>query len=188
MNVKDLEQLYTDEFLDSLECDSETDEVVLLNPDWLPGDKDHYIYRAWEAINTLFSEREATILAYNQIAGSKTPKSIYSIKKSDVGKVVDIKANNIFYGRDRDSDAKEGIRKYFNAKNEVLLKLFEKKQASLLNPQSVTGIRIKKKEEIVDELQKLREENLALKRKHAKDSIDLAIKRLPLDLQQKFSN
>lgn len=191
MHDKELDKLESEEFLNSLDQQSEPQEVLepigRSEPSWLPQDQAHYIYRAWATINKLYFERKATIDDYNKVASPKTPKSVYSITKSDVGRAIEQSANNIFYGRDKDSDAKKGIREYFDIINESLFSFFERKQESLTDPQSRTGIRIKKKELIVDELQQLRKENQTLKRKHAKETVDMAIGRLPLDLQRKFT-
>ena len=118
MRNEELDKLESEEFLNSLDQQGEPQEVLepigRSEPSWLPQDQAHYLYRAWATINKLYFERKAAIDDYNKVASPKTPKSVYSIKKSDVGRAIEQSANNIFYGRDKDSDAKKGIREYFD--------------------------------------------------------------------------
>jgi hypothetical protein len=184
MHDKGLDDLLSDDFLDSL-GDEEvlTEEEDTPIPEGVPDDKEHTAYKAWKAILELKSEKGNAIKAYNQIANKKTPKSLYEIKKTEVGKSVGKSQQNLFYGK---ASFCKGLNDCIEDQNDELLELFEKEQEVLKNPKRVTGIRAKKKNEIVTDYQQLRETVELLRRKNAKETIDLVIGRMPLDLQAKL--
>jgi hypothetical protein len=181
MRDKELAELMEDDFLDSLDDgDAQAKVEEPVKPDGLPSNKEHLVYRGWKAILALRAEKEKAIKAYKKIADKKTPKGLYEMKKTEVGRAVGKDQRYIFYGN---GEAYEGICKFFDKQNEELLEIFEKAQKALTRTQKVTGIRVQKKEQIVSGYQRLRDENEFLRRQNAKDMLDLSIRRLPLELQ-----
>lgn len=182
MHDEELDKLMEDEFLDSLDDSDATTkvEVTLIKPYWLPNDEQHLVYRGWEAILALRAEKEKSIKAYKKIANKKTPKGLYAMKKTDIGRAVGEDQHYIFYGK---GESYQGICQFFDEQNDELLEVFESAQKALTGSQKSTGIRVQKKEQIVSEYQRLREDNELLRRQNAKDMLDLSIGRLPLDLQ-----
>lgn len=184
---KELDDTLSDDFLDGLDDDStETEEVQeaeRVKPDWVSSDEEHNSYKAWSAILELVIQKEDGIKAYKKIADKSTPVGLYQVKKSEVGKRVGAAPQNLFNGKQKFC---KGLRTFFKVQNKDLYKLFEKEQAVLRNPQTTTGLRAKKKALIVNEYQELREAVKLLRRKNAKEVIDLAISRMPLDLQDRL--
>lgn len=181
MSEKELDELLSDDFLDSLDIDDVTTELgESVKPDWLPSNQNHLVYKGWEAILVLKAEKEKAIKEYKKIANNKTPKSLYEMKKTEVGRAVGDDQRYIFYGKGKHY---EEICKFFDEQNEQLLNLFKDTQEKLASRQKSTGIRVQKKEQIVNGYQQLRDENEQLRRQNAKDMLDMSIGRLPLDLQ-----
>lgn len=183
MNDKELDDLLSDKFLASLEPEDSSVKDPLDVPDYLPNDENHTGYKAWKAIKHIRSIKEEMIKGYREIADSLTPKALYVIKKSEVGREIDRAAQNVFSGK---ASFCEPLSDFLDDENEALFTLFEKEQEMLKTESKQTGVRSKTKDKLVEEYQQMREELNALKHQNAKDMLDLAISRLPLDLQQKL--
>ena len=184
MNDKDLDELLSDDFLKSLEA---TDGLATATepepPSWVTNDKEHDSYKAWAVILKLKNEKNRSIEAYKKRISNNTPASVYKIKKSEVAAAVGKAPQNLFRGK---ADFCSRLVDFLDAQNKVLLTAFESEQEKLQHSKSATGLRAKKKKEIVGEYQVLRDIVTRLRRKHVKDTIDLAISRMPLDLQEKL--
>lgn len=184
MHDKELDNLLSDDFLDSLEDkDKSIDAVQPSVPEWVTDNEEDVSYRAWKAILELKSEKTQSINTYKKVVTNKTAVSVYQIKKSEVGKVVDKAPQNLFRGK---AAFCSKLLDFFDEQNDLLLEFLKQEQEKLTNLQKVTGIRTMKKEQIVGEYQKLRDKVEFLRRKHVKESIDLVISRMPLDLQSKL--
>lgn len=187
MHDEDLDNLLSDDFLDSLD-DEQSQEPkdaitdVLSIPDWVPNDENDTTYKAWKAICDLRDEKSAAIKDYKKVKDKTTRKSLYEINRSEVARVVDKAANNIFYGTGK---SKDHLKRFLNTQNKDLFDLFEKEQEALGKEQSQksTGIRTKKKEEVVKLYQELEERYKRLQRTAAMAMLDESVSRLPLDLQ-----
>jgi len=184
MNNNELDELLSDEFLSSLDEHSPADESDEIVPDWVPLDESDTFHKSYKAILQLRSEKEHDIKNYKQIASNQTPKGLYTIHKTDVGRAVDRRQQNIFSNKKNAlcvdiSDFLEDI-------NKELFILFKKEQALLNTKQKPTGIRVMHKEDLVKEYQQLREKYEALKCWNIQAVADEVISRLPLDLQQIF--
>ncbi|MBU2919147.1 hypothetical protein KO505_14465 [Psychrosphaera sp. F3M07] len=183
MNDKELDDLLSDDFLASLEPEDSSVKDPLDVPDYLPNDENHTGYKAWKAIKYIKSIKEEMIKDYREVADSQTPKSLYQIYKSEVGREIERAPQNVFSGK---ASFCEPLSDFLDKKNKELLTLFDEEQALLKVERKQTGSRGKRKDQVVYEYQQMREELNALKHQKAKDMLDLAISRLPLDLQQKL--
>lgn len=183
MSSKDLDDLMSLEFLESLQDEFE-DETPIEDsrPEWVHDDKEHTTYKAWEAIIMFAEEKERGIKAYGKVADSKTPKSLYEIKKADVARYVGLSSSSIF----RMSSFSNDIRDFLKAENECLAELYEKEQRKQINRQAVKGTRSKKKEDLVDDVQDLRALVKELECRNVKETLDLLLSQLPLDLQRQL--
>lgn len=184
MSNSELEDLMSDDFLAELD-NVTSQEGEVQRPEWVPNDESHNTYKAWKAILQLALDKKSQIEQYTKAIDQKTPKSLYEVTKSDVGRALGKAQQNIFYGK-----AKNGkeLLSFLESQNDMLLCHLQKKQSLQESKQNVTGIRKNKKETIVKELQVMRGKVEFLRRKNAKDVLDLAIAKLPLDLQQKLRN
>lgn len=187
MHDEDLDNLLSDDFLDSLddEQSQEPKDTIAEEssiPDWVPNDENDTTYKAWKAICDLRDEKSAAIKDYKKVKDNTTKKSLYEINRSEVARVVDKAANNIFYGSGK---SKGNLKRFLKAQNKDLLELFEKEQEALGKdqPQKSTGIRAKKKEEVVKLYQELEDRYKRLQRTTAMAMLDESVSRLPLDLQ-----
>ena len=183
MNDKELDNLLSDDFLASLAPKDSSVNGQLTVPDYLPNDENHTGYKAWRAIKHIRGTKEEMIKSYKQVADSLTPKALYVIKKSEVGREIDKAPQNIFSGK---ASFCKPLSDFLDDENEELFALFEKAQEVLKTESRQTGVRSKTKDKIVNEYQQMRVELDALKHQKAKDMLDLAVSRLPLDLQQKL--
>ncbi|KPZ54291.1 hypothetical protein [Pseudoalteromonas sp. P1-25] len=178
----ELDELMTDDFLSGLDSPNKNNDGLLDKPSWVRGDTGHTTFKAWRAILDLQEIKEKSIKNYGKVADRKTPKSLYQIKKSDVAEIVAIKSQSLF----RTSGFSDDIRAFFDDVNSELLDLFEIEQ----NKQRLrrrTGVRSKCKPELVDDVQVLREKVEELERQTVKDTLDLMLQRMPLDLRRKLS-
>jgi len=183
MRDENLDDLLSDDFLDSLGNEPKgesTGEPII--PDWVPCDEGSTTYKSWKAICDLKAEKSAAIKNNKKPKDQTTKKSLYEINRSEVARVVGKAANNIFYGTGR---SKNDLKLFLDEQNRELLELFEKQQEALgkAQPQESTGIRAKRKEEIVKLYQELDEHYKNLQRTTAMEMLDASISRLPLDLQ-----
>jgi hypothetical protein len=142
----------------------------------------HTTFKAWRAILDLQAIKEKSIKNYGKVADRKTPKSLYQIKKSDVAEIVAIKSQSLF----RTSGFSDDIRDFFDDVNSELLELFEIEQNKQRLRRKRTGVRSKCKPDLVDDVQVLREKVEELERQTVKDTLDLMLQRMPLDLRRKM--
>jgi len=176
-----IEAMMSDDFLESL-SESNSDQVVTVVPEWVVDDIDHTTYKVWQAILQLQNKKELQIKCYGKVCTSKTPKSLYEIKKSEVASAVGISAQSIF----RASKFSPLVLEFFNYINDILLEFHEKEQVKQKKRKINTGIRSKKKIIIVKSHQEIEKELNQLKAKATKEVLDLAINQMPLDLKLKL--
>ncbi|MAD04292.1 MAG: hypothetical protein CMK65_11850 [Pseudoalteromonas sp.] len=179
----ELDELMTDDFLSGLDSPSNNNEGLFDKPPWVRGDTGHTTFKAWRAILDLQAIKEKSIKNYGKVADRKTPKSLYQIKKSEVADIVAIKSQSLF----RTSGFSDDIRAFFDDVNSELLDLFEVEQNKQRLRRKRTGVRSKCKPELVDDVQVLREKVEELERRAVKDTLDLMLQRMPLDLRRKLS-
>lgn len=183
MHDKELDDLLSDDFLGALETGDSSVKQDAAIPEWVPESHGNNGFKAWQAIRGIRSEKENAIKSYGKIADRKTPKGLYKIKKSEVARVIGKDAQNLFAGK---AAFCEPLSNFLDDQNEELFALFEKEQALLTAKQKQTGVRVKKKDQVVYEYQQMRDELNTLKCQRAKDVLDMAVSRLPLDLQEKL--
>ncbi|EHR1107753.1 hypothetical protein KS880_002294 [Vibrio parahaemolyticus] len=178
-NDFELDELMSDEFLESLD---ETSDKSAQNeqPAWVVDDPAHTTHKAYHAILDLKKEAEDAISSFGEVATNKT-KKFYQIKKSNVAKVVGRSAQSIFNA----SSFSKDIEAFFDDVNQELLEMHELEQEKQLNRKK-TGIRVKKKEVIVQSHQYLEKKYNELKRRSTKETLDLAAASLPIDLKRKL--
>lgn len=183
MDDEELDNLMSDTFLKSLDSEeaSETN-LDIEKPIWVKEDQTHTTYRAWSAILKLIGDKRYNIIALGKVTDDKTPKSIYQIKKSEVSRIVGISAQSIFCASSFSSD----ILKFFNEANFALLQLLSLEQKKQAARYKKTGISRKRKVELVDDVQSLRERVRELECKNVKETLDILISQLPFDLQAKL--
>jgi hypothetical protein len=178
----DLDALLSEKFLDSLDTNSKGNHLKKVEkPAWVL-EENHTTHRAWHAISALKAEKEINIRTLGKVADSKTPKSIYEIKKTEVAEIVGLTAQSIFRASSFSSDVLD----FFNVVNIELLKLHKKEQHKQILRNKKTGTRINKKEDLVNEVQVLRKKVRELECQNAKDTLDLALTKMPFDLRQRL--
>ncbi len=175
----ELDELMSDEFLDSLD-DTETTPTDKKNPSWVIDEPKHTTYKAYYAILDLKEETQKAISSFGEVA-TKNTKKFYQIKKSNVARIVGKSAQSIFNA----SSFSKDIENFFNKTNRELLELHEHEQKKQLQRKK-TGIRVKNKETIVRSHQSLDKKYNDLKARSTKEVLDLAIKKMPLDLKAKM--
>lgn len=183
MRDEDLDELLSDDFLESLEDEPKRHSIEKRSmPDWVPNDQNDTTYKSWRAISDLKAEKSAAIAGYKKVKDHTTKKRLYEINRSEVARAVGKAANNIFYGTGK---SKDDLKNFLDSQNRDLLELFEQKQESLreAQQQKSTGIRARKKEEVIKMYQELEERYKILQRATAMATLDESISRLPLDLQ-----
>lgn len=182
----DLVELMSNEFLVGLDDESGVKEVseieVDQKPTWVSENEAHTTFKVWGAILQLKQDKRERIKSLGKVADSKTPKSIYEMKKSEVAKLVDLSPQSIFRASSFSSD----ILSFFNDENIVLLALHEQEQKKQLSRSKVTGVRANKKEDLVNEVQYLRDKVRELECRQVKDTLDLVLTKMPFDLMQKL--
>ena len=177
----DLDALMSEKFLDSLDAESKDDHLQEVEkPIWVQEDR-HTTYRAWQAILALKAEKETSIFTFGKVATSKTPKSLYQIKKSEVSKMLGISAQSMFAA----SSFSAELFKFLDKVNASLLKLHTQEQKKQ-KKRYTTGVRSKRKEEVVNEYQQLRYRVRELECRNVKETLDLLISQLPFDLAQQL--
>lgn len=185
MDDEELDNLLSDTFLKGLDSEEITEtNLDRKKPDWVKGDQTHTTYRAWSAILKLKDDKRYSIKALGKVADDKTPKSIYQIKKSEVSRIVGISAQSIFCASSFSSD----ILNFFNEANSELLQLLSIEQKKQAARHKKTGIRRKRKVELVDDVQILRERVKELECRNVKETLELLLNQLPFDLQQRLKN
>ncbi|MDO6444185.1 hypothetical protein Q4493_00205 [Colwellia sp. 1_MG-2023] len=183
MSDRDLDELMSDEFLNSLEDPEHSKEPGKdAIPIWLSNDKAHTTRKAWEAILALKAEKEVSIKSLGKVADNKTAKSIYQIKKSEVSKVVGISAQSIFNA----SSFSRHLLRFFNDVNSDLLDTHKTEQKKQLSRIRKKGVRSKKKGELVEDVQDLRDRVRKLECFNVRETLNLLLSQLPLDLQRQL--
>jgi len=185
MRNGDLDALMTDEFLDGLgdsEDSKETDSSDVTRPEWVSENIEHTTFKAWDAILKLKAQKELSIKSFGKVADNKTLKGIYQIKKSEVAGIVGINPHGIFYSSKFSGD----VITFFGDVNTELLELHEKEQKKQVSRSKNSGVRVKKKAELVDDVQSLREAVEVLEARTVKDTLDLLLKEMPIDLRRKL--
>lgn len=178
MATNELDELFTDGFLDSLDDDSTIEQITL--PTWVIDYKEHTTYRAYHAILELKAQAEMVIESFGEVETKKTPK-FYQLKKSNIARKVGVSAQSIFNTSSFSSD----IRAFFDDVNDELLRKHQAEQKKQIRRKK-TGIRIKKKDQIVVSHQSLEKRYSALKALTTKEVLDLSIEKMPIDLKAKL--
>ncbi len=178
-NNFELDKLMSDEFLDSLvDASDKSDQNE--QPLWVVNKPEHTTYKAYHAILDLKKEAEKAISSFGEVATNKT-KKFYQIKKSKVADVVGRSPQSIFNA----SSFSKDIGAFFDDVNQELLKKHELAQSKQLKRKR-KGIRVNKKEVIVQSHQSLEKKYNELKARSVKETLDLAVAKIPLDLKAKM--
>ncbi|EAR56576.1 hypothetical protein SKA34_01677 [Photobacterium sp. SKA34] len=175
--ANELDEMMSDEFLDSLD-DSQSPSTE--KPSWVVDEPEHTTYKAYHAILDLEAAVQEAIKSFGKVATAKT-KKFYQIKKSNVARIVGLSAQSIF---NTSSFSKE-IERYFDEVNKALLDLHEIEQKKQVQRKK-TGIRVKKKEVIISSHQELEKKYNNVVSRSTKETLDLAIKNMPIDLKVKL--
>lgn len=178
MATNELDELFTDDFLDSLDDDSTVEQSTPAS--WVVDDKDHTTYKAYHAILELKAQAETAIENFGEVETKKTPK-FYQLKKSHVAKTVGVSAQSIF----NTSSFSPHIRAFFDDVNDELLKRHQTEQKKQLKRKN-TGIRRKKKEELVVSHQTIEKRYNDLKALKTEEVLNLSIEKMPIDLKAKL--
>ncbi|CAA0337102.1 conserved hypothetical protein [Alteromonas infernus] len=178
MDNKPLNELLTDDFLNSLDDNSEPEPSTKLS--WLVDDEEHTTYKAYQAIIVSKAQAEKMIRDFGRIETSKTPK-FYQLKKSNIAEKVGVSAQSIFNMSSFSTD----ISDFFDAANIELLTLHQAEQKKQQRRKK-TGLRRKKKEMVVMSHQSLERKYNTLKALTTKAVLDLSIERMPSDLKAKL--
>ena len=178
MATNELDELFTDSFLDLLDGDPAVEQGA--SASWVVDDKSNTTYKAYHAILELKALAEQAIDNFGEIETNKTPK-FYQLKKSNVARIVGISAQSIF----NTSSFSPHIRAFFDDVNEELLTLHRVKQKKQLQRKK-TGLRRKKKEAVVVSHQSLEKKYNSLKLLTTKEVLDLSIDKMPIDLKAKL--
>ncbi len=180
MATNELDELFSTDFLDSLDDDSMVEKETSL-PVWVVDDIDHTTNRAYHAILELKAQAETAIDYFGEVETPKTPK-FYQLKKSNVAKKVGVSAQSIF----NTSSFSLHIRKFFDDVNVALRERHQAQQKKQLNRKKRTGLRTKRKEQIVESHQSLEKKYNDLKALKAEEVLNLSIERMPIDLRAKL--
>lgn len=180
MVTNKLDDLFSDDFLDSLDDDSIVEQSTSLPP-WVVDDKKHTTNRAYHAILELKVQAETAIDNFGEVETKKTPK-FYQLKKVCVAKAVGLSAQSIF----NTSSFSPNILIFFNEINNALLERHQIEQKKQLNRKKRTGLRTKKKEQIVESHQGLEKKYNDLKAMKTEEVLKLSIERMPIDLRAKL--
>lgn len=178
MATNELDELFTDGFLDSLDDDSTEEQII--QPSWVADEKEHTTYRAYYAILELKAQAEKAIKIFGEVETKKTPK-FYKLKKSDIAKKVGVSAQSIF----NTSSFSSHIRAFFNDVNDELLIKHQAEQKKQIRRKK-TGLRIKKKEQIVVSHQGIEKRYNDLKALKTEEVLNLSIEKMPIDLKAKL--
>lgn len=180
---REIDELMSDEFLSSLEDTEHSKESAkVVIPAWVSNDKAHTTRKAWEAILVLKAEKEAGIKSLGKIADNKTAKSIYQIKKSEVSNIVGISAQSMFNA----SSFSKKLLQFFDSVNSDLLDTHQAEQKKQQSRLKKKGVSSKKKGELVENVQVLRDKVRELECRNVKETLELLLSQLPLDLQHQL--
>lgn len=184
MPVDDLDELMSDDFLDALDVgvSKNTEQCDTEQPSWVSDDANHTTFKAWDAIVKLKFEKEGFIKSFGKVADKKTLKGLYQIKKSEVAALVGISSQSIF----RTSNFSENILMFFDERNVELLEAHKKEQKKQKSRYRKTGVRVKKKDELVDDIQSLSKRVQELEAINVKETLDLLLREMPIDLRRKL--
>ncbi|CCN63548.1 conserved hypothetical protein [Vibrio nigripulchritudo POn4] len=185
MNDDDLEYLISEEFLSNLESESKAEKSNIKNnapPSWVIEDQRHTTYKAWLAILMLKREKEQTIMSLGKVLSKKVPKGYFQLKKSEVASVVGISAQSIF----RTSTFSNKVLAYFDDTNSSLLKLYQAEKNRQMGRYRPAGIRPRSKQELVDEAQAIRKQIKILECRQVKETLDLLLSQMPIDLKRRL--
>lgn len=181
--MSELDALISDDFLNSLDGTSKDDTLLqqVEQPDWVKGEG-HTTYRAWKAILKLKATKKVQITSFGKVADGKTPKSLYRMKKSEVARMVGVSAQSIF----RSSTFSKDVLQLFNRANKELLECYKREQKKQQSRLTATGVRTKRKHDLVFEVQHLRDRVRELECRQVKDTLDLVLSQMPIDLRRKL--
>lgn len=171
---------FDDDFFDDVDEPQEIETEI--KPDWVGEDENRTTYKIWKAITQLKSDKEIAIQEYGQIANSKTPKSLYKIKKSEVSAIVGIKAQPLFTGYNFSNI----VIKFFDQTNKELQSIFDREQSKQKARHKPKGLAQKKKSELVDLVQQNSKTDHDRLCKTTQEVLDLALSRMPIDLRQRL--
>lgn len=178
MATNDLDDLISDDFLDALGDDTTVEQSAPAS--WVVHNKDHTTYKTYHAILELKVQAEKAIDNFGEVETNKTPK-FYQLKKSQVARKVGISAQSIF----NTSSFSPHIRVFFDDINDELLKRHQTQQKKQLKRKN-TGIRRKKKEELVVSHQSIEKRYNDLKALKTAEVLNLSIEMMPIDLKAKL--
>ncbi|MDU0114012.1 hypothetical protein RT723_13580 [Psychrosphaera aquimarina] len=181
--MDDLDALMSDDFLDSLDVKNNDDKhhQQVDWPVWVKSES-HTTYRVWKAILKLKVTKEFQIANFGKVADGKTPKSLYRIKKSEVALAVGVSAQSIF----RSSMFSKYVLQFFDVANKELLERHQREQKKQKSRFTVTGVRTKRKDDLVFEVQELRNKVKELECRQVKDTLDVVLSKMPIDLRRKL--
>ncbi|WP_413283906.1 hypothetical protein [Vibrio sp. MA40-2] len=184
MPVDDLDEMMSDDFLNAIDVgvSINTEPCNTDRPSWVCDDTNHTTFKAWDAIVKLKLEKEDSIKSFGRVADKKTLKGLYQIKKSEVAALVGISSQSIF----RTSNFSEGILMFFDEMNVELLEVHRKEQKKQELRYRKSGVRVKKKDELVDDIQSLRKRVQELEAINVKETLDLLLREMPIDLRRKL--
>ncbi|WP_372379653.1 hypothetical protein ACBZ91_18665 [Vibrio natriegens] len=146
---------------------------------WVVNDESHTTYKAWKAILKLKDEKQANISKCGKIDMNKIPKALYQINKEEVAKIVSKTAQNIF----RTSKFSPSVLEFFNGINKELLASLEFAQTEQ-EKRNQTGLRPKKKTEIIASHQDIERQLVACKSRLVDEVLNLSVSKMPLDLRK----
>ncbi|GEA51152.1 hypothetical protein VIN01S_19560 [Vibrio inusitatus NBRC 102082] len=181
--MTELDTLMSDDFLNSLDVKSKDDKhhQQVSQPSWIKNE-DHTTHRVWKAILKLKVTKELQIANFGKVADGKTPKSLYRMKKSEVALAVGVSAQSIF----RSSTFSKDVLQFFDMVNKELLERYQREQKKQKSRLIATGVRTKKKDDLVLEVQDLRNKVRELECRQVKDTLDLVLSKMPIDLRRKL--
>lgn len=163
-------------FLEHLKKRAKEAENNKTRPEWVSDT--NITSKAYESINNLKSER-LQYISQNNKAKNYVKKSLYQISASEVAKSIEVATTTLI----STSKYSVGLKNYLKAVNQELEAAKEKKLEKHLNTLSA-GIRQRKKDEIVLELQKTRAELDELKKRNALEQVKLVLESLPLPIKR----
>ncbi|MDF9389347.1 hypothetical protein A1QY_10420 [Vibrio anguillarum] len=178
MATNELDDLLTDDFLDSLDDDATAEQST--PPFWVVDDKEHTTYGAYHAILELKAQTETAIKNFGEVETKKTPK-FYKLKKSDIAKKVGVSAQSIF----NTSSFSPHIRDFFDDVKDELLRKHQAEQKKQVRRKK-TGLRRKNKEQIVVSHQSIEKRYNDLKALKTQEVLNLLIETMPIDLKAKL--
>lgn len=181
--MDDLDALMSDDFLDSLDIKNNDEKHFqeVDRPVWVKSES-HTTYRIWKAILQVKVTKESQIANFGKVANEKTPTSLYRMKKSEVALAVGVSAQSIF----RSSTFSKDVLRFFDVVNKELLERHLREQKKQKSRLIATGVSAKRKDDLVFEVQDLRNKVRELECRQAKDTIDIVLSKMPIDLRRRL--